>query len=640
MEGLPCLPGNSFRDPTQTNFHVSHTLDVKNGHRVTKWPQVGLGGTRINYNQISEDELELLRNYRPELIYGKSVVQTPDKFVPATLAFDKKVLRFFGYFKQTIHESPNEYYRVRPIKILYYLEDDSLEILEEVQENSGIPQGKLLRRHRFPKNDQGETYNFRDINLGQNLSVYGKVFRVCDCDAFTREWLESEGIHVSQSELIPRDPYISKRIQAAELKTYKTKTDFDKLKQYIEMDRKVLRFYAVWDDRSRMFGEKREFVIQYFLVNDTMEIREVHQANDGRDPFPVLITRHKIPKDRYDVKGTFPHVFLELSETEVANYFKPSDLMVGKTVNIYGRNFLIHDCDMFTKTFYAKNFGVNNFEPVDVQETRNEYAKMEIPPYNGFGSLEDSMQNCLRLQPERPKKDYVKLMENDHRVLRYEAVLDSPREDDRSRKFIISYRLGDDTITIHEPPQRNSGMIGGRFLERTRVSKPGSTLERPQFYGPCDFYIGATVEVFRQRFVICSADLFVLKYAEEHPEQFTPAVIESLRQHLSNETGRPDARLTTNIRIQRRPGDFIRLYAEVRNKLKHMRITNHEEIRQMFLRYDKDRSGFVTRENIMDLFRQINLPLENDLIDAMVAECTTNSEGKINLYDFLRFFDS
>jgi hypothetical protein len=72
------------------------------------------------------------------------------------------------------------------VKFFYYLEDDSLEIHEEVQENSGIPQGKLVRRHRFPKNDQGETYNFRDLNLGQNLAVYGKVFRICDCDAFTR----------------------------------------------------------------------------------------------------------------------------------------------------------------------------------------------------------------------------------------------------------------------------------------------------------------------------------------------------------------------------------------------------------------------------------------------------------------------
>ena len=115
--------------------------------------------------------------------------------------------------------------------------------------------------------------------------------------------MESEGIHVNQPELIPRDPYLSKRQQAADMKTYKTKNEFDKLKQYIEMDRKVLRFYAIWDDRSQMFGEQREYIIQYYLVNDTMEIREVHQANDGRDPFPILISRHKIPKDRSNVKS-------------------------------------------------------------------------------------------------------------------------------------------------------------------------------------------------------------------------------------------------------------------------------------------------------------------------------------------------
>ncbi|CAF1403233.1 unnamed protein product [Adineta steineri] len=639
MEGLSRLPGNSFSDPTQSNFHVSHTLELKNGHRVTKWPEVGLGGTRINYNKMSEDEAELLRNYRPELVYGKCVVQVPDKFVPASLAFDKKVLRFFGYFKQTVPESPNEYYRVRPVKIFYYLEDDSLEIHEEVQENSGIPQGKLIRRHRFPKNDQGETYNFRDLNLAQNLAIYGKVFRICDCDAFTREWLESEGLHVNQPEMIPRDPYITKRNHVNELKSYKTRNDFDKLKQFVEMDRKVLRFYAIWDDRSQMFGEKREFIIQYYLVNDTMEVREVHKANDGRDPFPILITRHKIPKDRYDIKGTFPHVFLELADTEIKNYFKPSDLMIGKTVNIYGRDFHLYDCDLFTKTFYTKNFGVSNFEPINVEEPPEEPAKMEIPPYNGFGTLEDSFQNCLRLQPDRPKKDYVKLMENDHRVLRYEAILDSAREIDKTRKFIISYRLGDDTVSIHEPPQRNTGVIGGRFLERTRVAKPDSTPEHPQYYGPSDFYIGAMIEIFRQRFIIRSADLFVLKYAAEHPEQFSSSAIDSLRQHLSNEQGRPDARLNTNVHVQRKPGDFILLYAEIRNKLKSMRITNHEEIRQMFLRYDKDRSGYLSRESITDLLRQINLPLENDIIDAMIAECATNRQGKIDLYEFLRFFE-
>lgn len=49
-------------------------------------------------------------------------------------------------------------------------------------------------------------------------------------------------------------------------------------------------------------------------------------------------------------------------------------------------------------------------------------------------------------------------------------------------------------ISIFERPKRNSGIIGGKFLEKTRVPKPGSSVEKPEFYGPADFAIGATVE--------------------------------------------------------------------------------------------------------------------------------------------------
>ena len=45
----------------------------------------------------------------------------------------------------------------------------------------------------------------------------------------------------------------------------------------------------------------------------------------------------------------------------------------------------------------------------------------QIPPYNGFGSLEDSLQSCLSLVPQPPKKDFIKMLENDNKVLRYEA---------------------------------------------------------------------------------------------------------------------------------------------------------------------------------------------------------------------------
>ena len=44
-------------------------------------------------------------------------------------------------------------------------------------------------------------------------------------------------------------------------------------------------------------------IMHYFLVDDSIEIREVHEPNDGHDPFPVLLRRQKLPKDRNAVKG-------------------------------------------------------------------------------------------------------------------------------------------------------------------------------------------------------------------------------------------------------------------------------------------------------------------------------------------------
>ena len=43
-----------------------------------------------------------------------------------------------------------------------------------------------VRRHRICKNDQNESYNWRDLNLGQNLAIYGTIYRICDCDRFTK----------------------------------------------------------------------------------------------------------------------------------------------------------------------------------------------------------------------------------------------------------------------------------------------------------------------------------------------------------------------------------------------------------------------------------------------------------------------
>lgn len=58
----------------------------------------------------------------------------------------------------------------------------------------------------------------------------------------------------------------------------------------------VLRFFALWDNTATLFGDARPVTIQYYLMDDSVEIREVHEPNSGRDPFPVMLRRQKVPK--------------------------------------------------------------------------------------------------------------------------------------------------------------------------------------------------------------------------------------------------------------------------------------------------------------------------------------------------------
>lgn len=61
----------------------------------------------------------------------------------------------------------------------------------------------------------------------------------------------------------------------------------------------------MWDDSDNMFGEKRPCIIHYFLADGTVEVREVYKQNDGRDPFPVLMKRQRLPKTFVDGKSKF-----------------------------------------------------------------------------------------------------------------------------------------------------------------------------------------------------------------------------------------------------------------------------------------------------------------------------------------------
>jgi len=74
-------------------------------------------------------------------------------FEPTFVKLDKQVLRFYGYFKESVVESKLENYRIRKLIIYYFLEDRSILMVEPKMVNSGTMQGAFLNRQMVLKQD-------------------------------------------------------------------------------------------------------------------------------------------------------------------------------------------------------------------------------------------------------------------------------------------------------------------------------------------------------------------------------------------------------------------------------------------------------------------------------------------------------
>ncbi|XP_056873103.1 EF-hand domain-containing protein 1 [Takifugu flavidus] len=543
--GLPFFPGYTFRDVTKSAFHRPQTLELRDGYPLPRRPSAGIGRDPLLSDQlIQQEDTDLLFDAQTLTNISCDGDSYPP-FIPAYVTLDKKVLHFYAYFREDVPSCPDEEYRIRPVIIYYYLEDDTMCIYEPVVENSGIPQGKRLKRQRMPKNQHGEYYRWKDLNLAIDLEMYGVKYHIIQCDGFTKQFLEREGIILNAPELMPLDPH---RKHLQKLKPCPTSSvDVDEKYRFFNLDQKVLRFYALWEDADSLVGKTSPVTIRYFLVDNTVEVRLVDEPNSGREAYTGLMGRIRLPKTIKTGSESFPSCVLEVSPQEVEEYYCPKDFQVGQRVKLLGRTFLLCDCDGFTKDYYKMTYPDMELQPIQIpKKTKVTERPKVVAPYNGFGSLEDSLQNCLSLIPEPPKRNVMKMLDNSQKVLRYSAILDSQKPADIGRRFILSYFLSNDAVSIFEKPTNNSGIIGGRFLEKTRIPKPGSTADNPKYYSPADLAIGAKVDVFGHRFLLTDADQYVLSYLEANPNDIPEETLESLRQKLSLGTAKDQGAIQEN----------------------------------------------------------------------------------------------
>jgi len=115
--------------------------------------------------------------------------------------------------------------------------------------------------------------------------------------------------------------------------------------------------------------------------------------------------------------------------------------------------------------------------------------------------------------PDKPKRDFFKYVDNDKKILRFTAKFNTRVPEDIDRRFVIAFYLSDDTISIFEPAQKNSGVMEGKFLERKQyknIDKNGA------FVTPSDLAIGGDVKINGYSFHVLSSDDYTKKYLATH----------------------------------------------------------------------------------------------------------------------------
>merc|ERR1719506_2348854 len=100
----------------------------------------------------------------------------------------------------------------------------------------------------------------------------------------------------------------------------------------------------------------------------------------------------------------------------------------------------------------------------------------KLPPSTGYGTEEDSLGSVYNLVPKAPKVDMKRYIAEGTSCLRFRASLVGEEHAEVKREFVVQYFLADNTISIQEPPIRNSGIWGGRFMARKRCRKDDGSL--------------------------------------------------------------------------------------------------------------------------------------------------------------------
>jgi Ca2+-binding EF-hand superfamily protein len=264
-------------------------------------------------------------------------------------------------------------------------------------------------------------------------------------------------------------------------------------------------------------------------------------------------------------------------------------------LKLMNSEFFIYDADDFTRGYFKQAMGLDLDPKIDVQLPERTVPRAETPPYTGYGTWQDSMGSVTHLVPKQPQKDAVQLFEHSGKVLRFKAKFSKPKPEDVDRLFVVSYFLEDDTLSIHEPPQRNLGIVTGRFLEKSvHMNQVTGKIFQMEDLTP-----GCIIKVYNHEFQMLDCDEFTKK-------------------------------LIADKYLQKHSFDLEGVLQKIRESLRQQ----YPLVRDVFRRFDTDHDGVMTFGEFKKCLQKFSFTLSDEETLQIMRHFDTRQDGQVSYNEF------
>eukprot|EP00996_Jenningsia_fusiforme_P001747 NODE_260_length_2576_cov_26.155125_g238_i0.p1 GENE.NODE_260_length_2576_cov_26.155125_g238_i0~~NODE_260_length_2576_cov_26.155125_g238_i0.p1 ORF type:complete len:767 (+),score=131.19 NODE_260_length_2576_cov_26.155125_g238_i0:105-2405(+) len=269
---------------------------------------------------LNATDMELKRHHECSAC-GRVSKPTPAAVAAAQQFFrhSGSAMAFFGLWD----DRPNHHGDLRRVRLNYYLEDDSIELLEAAQ--GGRAPGKLLVRQKVPRQDvNGEwprptlvecgraegaqqlTFGVKlesgyltlnDLDIGKELLIHGKKIFIYDCDRLTREHCAKIGRKMGEAiDVSNFDPIVRpKRLKPPPHDGWGSEEDSLANWQSLivvqgshsgmvrDPQSNVLKFAVrlLPDINTSAKALPRHFILSYYTGDQTLQMDEIKVHNSG-----------------------------------------------------------------------------------------------------------------------------------------------------------------------------------------------------------------------------------------------------------------------------------------------------------------------------------------------------------------------